>query len=108
MNSQVRKGFKRAARALIGKPAAPLDPFLRFAPPGHFYSPIPHRRDIDRENTSEARQIVALASGAAVAQAVRFANEAAGIVVSKFGPATTSATELLAAVTITAQADPRP
>jgi D-glycero-beta-D-manno-heptose-7-phosphate kinase len=41
---------------------------------------------------------VALSSGASVSEAARVANEAAGIVVAKFGPATASTTELLAAL----------
>ncbi len=48
---------------------------------------------------------VALGSGATLGEAARLANEAAGIVVGKFGPATTSTTELIAAVTATAGVD---
>jgi D-beta-D-heptose 7-phosphate kinase/D-beta-D-heptose 1-phosphate adenosyltransferase len=49
-------------------------------------------------DTVIATLAVALASGATLAEAARLANEAAGIVVGKFGPATASATELLAAI----------
>jgi D-beta-D-heptose 7-phosphate kinase/D-beta-D-heptose 1-phosphate adenosyltransferase len=41
---------------------------------------------------------VALASGGTLGEAARIANEAAGIVVAKFGPATASPSELLAAL----------
>jgi D-beta-D-heptose 7-phosphate kinase/D-beta-D-heptose 1-phosphate adenosyltransferase len=40
---------------------------------------------------------LALAAGASLAEAARLANEAAGIVVAKFGPATVTPAELLAA-----------
>ena len=46
---------------------------------------------------------LALAAGATLVEAVRLANEAAGIVVGKFGPATVSTSELLAAVDTTSQ-----
>jgi rfaE bifunctional protein kinase chain/domain len=49
-------------------------------------------------DTVIAALAVALSSGATVAEAARVANEAAGIVVAKFGPATASPTELLAAL----------
>ena len=49
-------------------------------------------------DTVIATLAVALSSGATITEAARLANEAAGIVVAKFGPATTSASELLAAV----------
>jgi bifunctional ADP-heptose synthase (sugar kinase/adenylyltransferase) len=39
-----------------------------------------------------------LGSGATISEAARLANEAAGIVVGKFGPATASTPELLAAI----------
>jgi D-glycero-beta-D-manno-heptose-7-phosphate kinase len=52
-------------------------------------------------DTVIATLAVALGSGATLGEAARLANEAAGIVVGKFGPATTSTTELLAAVTLT-------
>jgi D-beta-D-heptose 7-phosphate kinase/D-beta-D-heptose 1-phosphate adenosyltransferase len=55
-------------------------------------------------DTVIATLAVALGSGARLDEAARLANEAAGIVVGKFGPATTSTTELVAAVTVTAQA----
>jgi D-glycero-beta-D-manno-heptose-7-phosphate kinase len=55
-------------------------------------------------DTVIATLAVALGSGATLGEAARLANEAAGIVVGKFGPATTSTTELLAAVTVSAQA----
>ena len=49
-------------------------------------------------DTVIATLAVALSSGATVTEAARVANEAAGIVVAKFGPATASITELLAAL----------
>jgi D-beta-D-heptose 7-phosphate kinase/D-beta-D-heptose 1-phosphate adenosyltransferase len=49
-------------------------------------------------DTVIAALAVALSSGASVSEAARVANEAAGIVVAKFGPATASTTELLAAL----------
>ena len=49
-------------------------------------------------DTVIATLAVALAAGATLGEAARLANEAAGIVVGKFGPATTSTTELLAAL----------
>ena len=49
-------------------------------------------------DTVIATLAVALAAGATLGEAARLANEAAGIVVGKFGPATTSTTELLAAI----------
>jgi D-beta-D-heptose 7-phosphate kinase/D-beta-D-heptose 1-phosphate adenosyltransferase len=49
-------------------------------------------------DTVIAALAVALAAGATTAEAARLANEAAGIVVAKFGPATASTTELLAAL----------
>jgi D-beta-D-heptose 7-phosphate kinase/D-beta-D-heptose 1-phosphate adenosyltransferase len=49
-------------------------------------------------DTVIAALAVALSSGATVFEAARVANEAAGIVVGKFGPATASTTELLAAL----------
>jgi D-beta-D-heptose 7-phosphate kinase/D-beta-D-heptose 1-phosphate adenosyltransferase len=50
-------------------------------------------------DTVIATMAVALAAGATPAEAARLANEAAGITVTRFGPATVSADELLAAVT---------
>ncbi len=50
-------------------------------------------------DTVIATLAVALGSGATLGEAARLANEAAGIVVGKFGPATTSTMELIAAVT---------
>lgn len=47
-------------------------------------------------DTVVATLALALAVGATAAEAARLANEAAGIVVAKFGPATVSAAELLA------------
>jgi rfaE bifunctional protein kinase chain/domain len=49
-------------------------------------------------DTVIAALAVAISSGASVTEAACFANEAAGIVVAKFGPATASTTELLAAL----------
>jgi rfaE bifunctional protein kinase chain/domain len=49
-------------------------------------------------DTVIATLAVALASGATTTEAARVANEAAGIVVGKFGPATASTSELLAAL----------
>jgi D-beta-D-heptose 7-phosphate kinase/D-beta-D-heptose 1-phosphate adenosyltransferase len=49
-------------------------------------------------DTVIATLAVALAAGAALVEAVRLANEAAGLVVAKFGPAVVSAGELLGAV----------
>lgn len=48
-------------------------------------------------DTVVATLALAMAAGAQVAEAAHLANEAAGIVVGKFGPATVSATELLSA-----------
>jgi D-beta-D-heptose 7-phosphate kinase/D-beta-D-heptose 1-phosphate adenosyltransferase len=44
-----------------------------------------------------ATMALALASGATLAEAARLANEAAGIVVAKFGPAVLTPSELLRA-----------
>jgi bifunctional ADP-heptose synthase (sugar kinase/adenylyltransferase) len=49
-------------------------------------------------DTVIATLAVMLAAGATMSEAARLANEAAGIVVGKFGPATASTTELLAAI----------
>ena len=49
-------------------------------------------------DTVIATLAVMLASGATISEAARLANEAAGIVVAKFGPATASTPELLAAI----------
>jgi D-beta-D-heptose 7-phosphate kinase/D-beta-D-heptose 1-phosphate adenosyltransferase len=49
-------------------------------------------------DTVIATLAVMLASGATMSEAARLANEAAGIVVAKFGPATASTSELLAAI----------
>ena len=49
-------------------------------------------------DTVIATLAVALAAGATLGEAARLANEAAGIVVGKFGPATASTAELLAAI----------
>jgi rfaE bifunctional protein kinase chain/domain len=46
-------------------------------------------------DTVIATLALALASGATTAEAARFANEAAGIVVGKFGPATVTSAELV-------------
>jgi D-beta-D-heptose 7-phosphate kinase/D-beta-D-heptose 1-phosphate adenosyltransferase len=49
-------------------------------------------------DTVIATLALGLAAGATMAEAARFANEAAGLVVGKFGPATVNAAELLQAV----------
>jgi D-beta-D-heptose 7-phosphate kinase/D-beta-D-heptose 1-phosphate adenosyltransferase len=49
-------------------------------------------------DTVIATMALALAAGATLAEAARLANEAAGIAVAKFGPATVTPTELLAAL----------
>ena len=49
-------------------------------------------------DTVIATLAVMLAAGATMSEAARLANEAAGIVVAKFGPATASTPELLAAI----------
>jgi D-beta-D-heptose 7-phosphate kinase/D-beta-D-heptose 1-phosphate adenosyltransferase len=49
-------------------------------------------------DTVIATLAMTLAAGATLGEAARLANEAAGIVVGKFGPATASTTELLAAI----------
>jgi D-beta-D-heptose 7-phosphate kinase/D-beta-D-heptose 1-phosphate adenosyltransferase len=49
-------------------------------------------------DTVVATLALALAAGASMAEAARLANEAAGIVVGKFGPATVTGTELLTAI----------
>jgi D-beta-D-heptose 7-phosphate kinase/D-beta-D-heptose 1-phosphate adenosyltransferase len=49
-------------------------------------------------DTVIATLALALASGATLVEAVTLANEAAGIVVGKFGPAVVATEELLAAV----------
>jgi D-beta-D-heptose 7-phosphate kinase/D-beta-D-heptose 1-phosphate adenosyltransferase len=49
-------------------------------------------------DTVIATLAVALASGATLVEAARLANEAAGIVVGRFGPATVSPAELLAVI----------
>jgi D-beta-D-heptose 7-phosphate kinase/D-beta-D-heptose 1-phosphate adenosyltransferase len=49
-------------------------------------------------DTVIATMALALAAGATLAEAARLANEAAGIAVAKFGPATVSPAELLAAL----------
>jgi rfaE bifunctional protein kinase chain/domain len=50
-------------------------------------------------DTVIAALALALASGATIAEAARIANEAAGIVVGKFGPSTVSVAELTSALT---------
>jgi D-beta-D-heptose 7-phosphate kinase/D-beta-D-heptose 1-phosphate adenosyltransferase len=52
-------------------------------------------------DTVIATVALALAAGATLVEAVRLANEAAGIVVAKFGPATVSLAELLDAIDTT-------
>jgi rfaE bifunctional protein kinase chain/domain len=54
-------------------------------------------------DTVIATMAVMLAAGASMAEAARLANEAAGLSVAKFGPATVSALELLRAIDTTAQ-----
>jgi bifunctional ADP-heptose synthase (sugar kinase/adenylyltransferase) len=49
-------------------------------------------------DTVIATLALALAAGATMTEAARLANEAAGIVVAKFGPATVGAAELLKAL----------
>jgi D-beta-D-heptose 7-phosphate kinase/D-beta-D-heptose 1-phosphate adenosyltransferase len=49
-------------------------------------------------DTVVATQALALAAGATTAEAAVLANQAAGIVVGKFGPATVTAEELLASL----------
>ena len=49
-------------------------------------------------DTVIATVALAVAAGAMLSDAARLANEAAGIVVGRFGPATVSATELLRAL----------
>jgi D-beta-D-heptose 7-phosphate kinase/D-beta-D-heptose 1-phosphate adenosyltransferase len=49
-------------------------------------------------DTVVATLALALAAGATLGDAARLANQAAGIVVGKFGPATVTAEELLAAI----------
>ena len=51
-------------------------------------------------DTVIATMTLALAAGASPAEAARLANEAAGISVSRFGPATVSADELLRAMSL--------
>jgi D-beta-D-heptose 7-phosphate kinase/D-beta-D-heptose 1-phosphate adenosyltransferase len=51
-------------------------------------------------DTVAATLALALAAGATLTEAAVLANHAAGIVVGKFGPATVSRDELLAALTI--------
>ena len=53
-------------------------------------------------DTVIATMALAVAAGATLAEAARLANEAAGIVVAKFGPATLGVSELLHAVHTTA------
>jgi D-beta-D-heptose 7-phosphate kinase/D-beta-D-heptose 1-phosphate adenosyltransferase len=52
-------------------------------------------------DTVIATMALALAAGATLAEGARLANEAAGISVSRFGPATVTSLELLAAVAST-------
>jgi D-glycero-beta-D-manno-heptose-7-phosphate kinase len=54
-------------------------------------------------DTVIATVALGLAAGATIVEAVRLANEAAGIVVGKFGPATVSVPELLEAIDATSQ-----
>jgi D-beta-D-heptose 7-phosphate kinase/D-beta-D-heptose 1-phosphate adenosyltransferase len=49
-------------------------------------------------DTVIATLALALAAGATISEAARLANEAAGIVVARFGPATVSVSELLKAM----------
>jgi D-beta-D-heptose 7-phosphate kinase/D-beta-D-heptose 1-phosphate adenosyltransferase len=49
-------------------------------------------------DTVIATLALALAAGATISEAARLANEAAGIVVGRFGPATVAVTELMKAV----------
>jgi D-beta-D-heptose 7-phosphate kinase/D-beta-D-heptose 1-phosphate adenosyltransferase len=53
-------------------------------------------------DTVIATTALALASGATMVEAIRLANEAAGIVVGKFGPSVVSPQELLARITLNA------
>jgi D-beta-D-heptose 7-phosphate kinase/D-beta-D-heptose 1-phosphate adenosyltransferase len=55
-------------------------------------------------DTVIATLAVALAAGATVPEAARLANQAAGVVVGKFGPATASAQEILAALDLAVDA----
>jgi len=54
-------------------------------------------------DTVIATMALAVAAGATLAEAARLANEAAGVVVGKFGPATLSAGELLRAIEAAAE-----
>ena len=49
-------------------------------------------------DTVIAALALGLSAGATIAEAARLANEAAGVVVGKFGPATVSVSELLSAL----------
>lgn len=55
-------------------------------------------------DTVIATMTLALAAGATTAESARLANEAAGIVVSRFGPATVTVEDLLKAVAASAAA----
>ena len=57
-------------------------------------------------DTVIATVALAVAAGATLAEAARLANEAAGISVSRFGPATVASSELLAALSATQSSQP--
>jgi D-beta-D-heptose 7-phosphate kinase/D-beta-D-heptose 1-phosphate adenosyltransferase len=68
---------------------------------GEGYLPASSREVADVTGAGDtviATLAVMLGSGATIGEAARLANEAAGIVVGKFGPATASTAELLAAI----------
>src|SRR5262249_5123760 len=44
-------------RRFAQDPPAASDPFLRFAPSGHFYSPLPNEQDIGRMERGEVQDI---------------------------------------------------
>ena len=57
-------------------------------------------RDAGAGDTVIATLALALAAGATISEAARLANEAAGIVVARFGPATVGVAELLKALEV--------
>jgi D-beta-D-heptose 7-phosphate kinase/D-beta-D-heptose 1-phosphate adenosyltransferase len=71
------------------------------APDGEFDLPAEAREVADVTGAGDtviATLALALAAGATIGEAARLANEAAGIAVARFGPATVSVSELLKAL----------
>lgn len=48
LKNAMRRWVKRPLRALVGNEPAPLPLQIQFAPPGHYYSPLPDLADVER------------------------------------------------------------